>query len=89
MNIDLLKRGNIIKTCFDTVISHGYLPVSTKQNRICQPSVTLINVIYKMTYTHHSGIIITNVGDHFGTFLIAQNSRATTMKTISLSEVNI
>jgi len=71
MNIDL-KCGDHSKTneYLDTVISHGYLPVITKPTRICSSSATLIDHIYinDISSTHHSGIIITDVADHFGTF---------------------
>ena len=71
MNIDLLKCGDHSKTSeyLDTVISHGYLSIITKPPNICSSSATLIDHIYTndISSTHHSGIIITDVADHFGT----------------------
>ena len=96
MNIDLLKCDTHSKTneYLDTVISNGYLPVITKPTRICSSSATLIDHIYTndISSTHHSGIIITDVADHFGTFLITHNEkhhRATSIKTRSFSQANI
>jgi len=77
MNIDLLKCYTHSKTneYLDTIITHGYFPVITKPTRICSSAATLIDHIYinDISSTHHSGIIITDVTDHFGTFLITQN----------------
>ena len=77
MNIDLLKCDTHSKTneYLDNIITHGYLPVITKPTRICSSTATLIDHIYtnNISSTHHSGIIITHVADHFGTFLITQN----------------
>ena len=97
MNIDLLKCDNHIKTneYLDNIITHGYLPVITKPTRICSSTATLIDHIYinDISSTHHSGIIITDVADHFGTFLITKNKkqrqRSPILKTRSLSQANI
>ena len=94
MNTDLLKCGDHSKTneYLDIVISHGYLPVITKPTKICSPSATLIDKIYTndISSTYHSGIIITDVADHFGTFLVTQNEKqhhkATVVKTRSFSK---
>lgn len=97
MNIDLLKCDNHSKTneYLDNVITHGFLPVITKPTRICSSTATLIDHIYTndISSTHHSGIIITDVADHFGTFLITQNKkqrhRAAIVQTRSFSQANI
>ena len=97
MNIDLLKCDTHSKTneYLDNIITHGYFPVITKPTRICSSTATLIDHIYtnNISSTHHSGIIITDVADHFRTFLIIQNKkqchRSSIIKTKSFSQSNI
>ena len=54
------------------MFSYGYLQMITKPCRVSRLSVTLIDHIYMndITPTGHSGIIITGLTDHFGTFYI-------------------
>jgi hypothetical protein len=97
MNIDLLKFGSHTKTSdyLDNIFSHGFLPVITKPTRISTTSATLIDHIYtnNITTTGYSGIIITDVADHFGTFHISNikttNKSKTTSKVRIFSENNI
>ena len=78
-NIDLLKYGTHIKTTefLDDMISHGLLPVITKPTRITKHSATLIDHIYTniIQNTSSSGIILTDIADHFGTFLIIKKEK--------------
>ena len=75
INIDLLKFETHPKTetYLDSIFSNGYLPVIVKPTRITAPSVTLTNNI---TSRRHSGIIITDVSDHFGIFHIISTKAA-------------
>ena len=86
MKIDLLKCDTHSKTneYLDNIITHRYLPVITKPTRICSSTATLIDHIYTndILSTHHSGIIITHVTDHVGTFLITQNKQKTTSPVV-------
>ncbi len=73
MNINLLKCQVHPKTndYLDNLFSRGFLPVITKPTRVCNSSVTLIDHIYtnhKVT-NHSSGIVISDLADHFGTYL--------------------
>jgi len=72
MNIDLLKFTNHTKTgdYLENIFSHGYLPLITKPTRISSHSATLIDHIYtnKQDIEAISGVIITDVSDHFGIF---------------------
>jgi len=72
MNIDLLKFKSHSKTSdyLDNIFNHGFLPVITKPTRISTTSATLIDHIYSnnIRTTGNSGIIITDVADHFATF---------------------
>ena len=77
MNIDLLKFESHRKTneYLDNIFAHGFLPVITKPTRICHSSATLIDHIYtnNITSIGHSGIIITDVADHFGTYYLSHD----------------
>ena len=71
-NIDLLKFGSHCKTSdyLDNIFSHGFIPTITKPTRVTKNSATLIDHIYSnnISTSTTSGIIITDVADHFGTF---------------------
>ena len=104
-NIDLLKVNLHAKTneFVNDVISQGFLPKITRPTRITPHSATLIDHIYsndKMPTSQNdiSGIIITDVADHFGTFLIVSKCKQTPvqktysqirqMKTEKISKFN-
>ena len=73
-NIDLLKFQNHRKTetFIDLIFSKGYLPAITKPTRITEHSATLLDHIYtnKINKSYNSGILISDVSDHFATFTI-------------------
>ena len=77
MNIDLLQCQSHIKTndYLDNLFSNGFVPEITKPTRITSHSATLIDHIYtnKPDFTFSSGIILTDISDHFGTFLSTSN----------------
>ena len=97
MNIDLLKFGSHTKTSdyLDNIFSHGFLPVITKPTRITTTSATLIDYIYtnNLSTIAKSGIIITDVADHFGTFHVSniknKNKTSSTNKVRLFSDNNI
>ena len=71
-NINLLNYDSHQKTndFIDSVIAQGYIPHITKPTRITHVSATVIDHLY-CNHTHpnyESGIIITDVADHFGIF---------------------
>jgi len=74
MNIDLLKFSSHEKTgdYLENVFSQGFLPLITKPTRITLHSATLIDHIYTNKTDVHatSGIVVTDVSDHFGVFAI-------------------
>ena len=78
MNVHLLKFDNHRQTneYLDDILSQGFVPVITEPTRIGHTSASLIDHIYinDLTSRAKSGIIITDVADHFGTFYIAQKS---------------
>ena len=58
----------------DNIFSRGFIPRICKPTRITQSSATVIDHIYTNDICHNSksGIIITDVADHFGIFHIVQ-----------------
>ena len=76
-NIDLLKVNIHAKTneFVNDVISQGFLPKITRPTRITPHSATLIDHIYSNDNRPTSGIIITDVADHFGTFHIVNKCK--------------
>ena len=77
-NLDLLKYNVHEKTTdfVDNIISHGFLPTIHKPTRVTTESATIIDHIYVNYATHKSksGIIITDVSDHFGIFYLEEKS---------------
>ncbi len=75
-NVDLLRFKTHAKTnaFLDGICSHGFLPIISKPTRVTTSSATLIDHMYTnlITSSYHSGIIITDVADHFGTFCLLQ-----------------
>lgn len=76
-NIDLLRFGTHEKTndYVDGIFSHGFVPVIHKPTRVSHTSATLIDHIYsnQICDNSKSGIILTDVADHFGTFYLIQD----------------
>ena len=97
MNIDLLKFETHTKTghYLDNIFCNGFLPVITKPTRISTSAATLIDHIYinNITSLSRSGILITDVADHFGTFHIIPsqlpNTRNNTIKKRLITANNI
>ena len=62
------------KHFIESMLTTGYLPVITKPTRVTDHSATLLDHIYSnnksLNYT--SGIVITDVADHFGTFYVSR-----------------
>ena len=76
MNIDFLKFEIHLKPTdyLDTLFQNDFLPTIIKPTRITSSSATLVDHIYmnNITTDGKSGIIITDLADHFGTFYISQ-----------------
>ena len=95
-NIDLLKFQTNDKTndLINCMITTGFLPVITKPSRITDHSATLIDHIYSNNTIHNyiSGLIITDVSDHFGTFCINRKKEPIKAPTFTyirkISEIN-
>ena len=77
MNIDFLKFNSHPKTgeYLENIFLHGFIPLISKPTRITPYSATLIDHIYtnKLNIDIKSGIIITDVSDHFGIFSVVKN----------------
>jgi hypothetical protein len=76
-NIDLLKYNTHDRTndFIDNIFSQGFLPLIHKPTRITDFSETLIDHIYSnnLLAKSTSGIIITDLSDHFGIYHMVQN----------------
>ena len=76
-NIDMLKFEMHSKTnsYIDNIFSNAYIPLITKPTRLTPHSATLIDHIYTndISRSYKSGIIITDIADHFGIFTIIKN----------------
>ena len=91
-NIYLLKFQTHGQTndYIESMISKGYLPLITKPTRVTTYSATLIDHIYSnaTSQNYDSGIIISDVADHFGTFYASKNLPTYT-RTRQMKQVNI
>ena len=76
-NIDLLKYSSHAKTneYVDNIFTRGFVPLITKPTRMFPSSATLIDHIYSNNIQSNSssGIIVTDVADHFGIFHTVRN----------------
>lgn len=76
INIDFLNESSHSKTSeiVDNVYACGYSPVITQPTRVTENSATLIDQIFLSTRdvsgNCKSGIIVTDVSDHYGVFLL-------------------
>ena len=61
------------------IFSHGCIPIISKPTRVTNTSATLIDHIYtnNPSTSTNSGIIITDVADHFGTFYSVSDEKRT------------
>jgi hypothetical protein len=64
------------------MIEHGFMPYISKPTRITHSSATIIDHIYSNENSSHtnSGIIITDVANHFATFYIMHKKVKTKQK---------
>ena len=96
-NINLLKHNSHDKTnnYVDNLLTQGFLPLITKPTRITSTSATLIDHIYRnnICKASISGIILTDVADHFGIFYCVKckptQSKNAIIKKRSFSERNV
>ena len=84
-NIDLLKYNSHEKTndYVDNIFSQGFLPLITKPTRVTSSSATLIDHIYSNDICSNStsGIVLTDVADHFGIFHCIQSKQTCAKNT--------
>ena len=87
-NIDLLKFQSHEKTKYfiESMLTTGYLPVITKPTRVTDHSATLIDHIYSnsKSLNYKSGIVITDVADHVGTFYASRKKHISQYRTINI-----
>ena len=84
-NIDLLKYNTHDKTTeyVDNLLSRGIMPLIHYPTRVTHSTATLLDHMYtnNISLNSKSGIIVTDVADHFGTFHVVPR------KSISYSNV--
>ncbi|MBY0580085.1 MAG: hypothetical protein K2P53_00155, partial [Rickettsiales bacterium] len=77
INLDLMRQAsNNVKHFIDTLLQHNFIPTINKPTRITKNSSTLLdNIITNNFYKNPvcTGIIKTELSDHFATFLITKN----------------
>ena len=96
-NIYLLKFQTHGKTndFMESIISKGSLPLITKPTRVTTYSATLLDHIYSKatSQNYDSGIIISDVADHFGTFYASRKCSRKDLpiytRTRQMKQVNI
>ena len=77
-NIDILsiKQRLIFKNYFETILSYGLYPTISFPTRIAENSATLIDQIFtnfENKSSQSSGVIISNISDHFPLFYCINN----------------
>ena len=87
-NIDLMKLNIHTKTnsFLENIVSNGLIPLITKPTRITEYSATLIDHMYT-SYPDQilsSGILITDISDHFATFCKIGKHKQKPARTIKL-----
>ena len=72
----IMRYCQIPNDFINSMITKGYLPLITKPTRITTHSATLIDHIYSNTTSQNytSGIIISDLAYHFGTFYTGTKS---------------
>ena len=77
INIDLLQynNNNITQDFVNNTLAHSFLPVITRPTRLTQNTATIIDHIYinDVNSKAKAGILVTDIADHFGTFVLIQN----------------
>ena len=79
-NIDLLKMQErlLFREYFENIIAYGLFPTLTLPTRVTDRSATLIDNIFSNVSDnrqHFSGILITNLSDHFPCFYQIKSNR--------------
>ncbi len=77
-NLNLLNFSvhNKTRAFVDDLFSYGFIPLILKPTRVSDTSATLIDHIFtdKLEYSYKSGIIITDLANHFGTYTIMKTN---------------
>lgn len=85
-NVDLLKYETHQKTrlLVDNMYSHGYLSHISRPTRVTSSTATILDHIYTNFVENNakSGIIITDVADHYATFYIERKKLRSTQPKI-------
>lgn len=79
LNLNILEytSKNEVKTFVDTLLQHNLIPTITKPTRVTLTSATIIDNIITNNFhnnEYQTGVIETDVSDHFPTFLLSDES---------------
>jgi hypothetical protein len=88
----LLKQNNITYNYLSSALTSGFVQIISKATRIQGKNFSLIDHIFtndKGTAPTTTGVITTDISDHFITFAQLPNKIATQHKTPSISKRNI
>ena len=83
-----ISRHDKTKYFIESMLTTGYLPVITKPTRITDHTATLLDHIYSnsKSLNYQSGIIITDIADHFGTFYVSRKNHVLQYRIINIFE---
>jgi hypothetical protein len=91
-NINLLKQNNITYDYLSSALTSGFVQIISKATRIQGKNFSLIDHIFsndKGIPPTTTGVITTDISDHFTTFAQLPNKTANHHKTPSISKRNI
>ena len=93
MNMDLLKINSHAKTheYINNIFSQVFIPLITKPTRVATHTATLIDHIYykQPDKRSSSGILKTDISDHFGIFSIIKTNKTTQIKSEKKHIINL
>ncbi len=78
-NINLLHldTDSSVQLFIDTLSSHSFYPLINKPTRITDSSQTLIDNIFTNDFSNHkTGILITDISDHFSVFMVVDQCKS-------------
>lgn len=92
-NIDLLKLGErgIVDDFINTFSSYGLYPTISKATRVTQYSTSLIDNIFTNDICHSikSGILISDISDHFPIFVNSSNNYTISRNVIIIHIIHV
>ena len=87
LNLNLLdyKTNVKVKSYLNLIFAHNFIPLINKPTRISKNNATIIDHILTNTFineNYSSGVIKTDISDHFPVFFVIENDMLRTQKSI-------